>query len=443
MSAGTQDTIFALATGAGRAAIAVVRVSGPAAAAVARALAGRLPPPRHASYARLRDPASGDTLDRALVLFFEGARSQTGEDGVEFHCHGGPAVVAAVLGALARQPGLRPAEPGEFARRAFGNGRMDLAQLEGLADLIDAETEWQRRQAQRQMSGVLRDATAPWRAALIEAAAEVETAIDFAEDVATDAGLHDAVCARLAPVRAGLAAELARGTAAERVRDGVQVVIAGPPNAGKSTLLNALVRREAAIVSAVAGTTRDPIEVHLDLGGCPVTLIDTAGLRDTDEAVERIGVRRALDRAEAADLVLWLGAGTPPALPCPLWRLAPKSDLHATAPQERDPVDAAVPEDAPMPLSARTGHNMDRLLRRLAGFAQTLAGGGGVIARARHRAAFAAAAAALDRAAAPALPPELLAEELRAARHALDRLIGAVDVEDILGDVFSRYCIGK
>ena len=477
------DTIFALATGAVRAAIAVIRVSGPGAHAVAARLAGRLPTPRVATLARLRDPASGDVLDEALVLLFEAARSEIGEDGVELHCHGGPAVVAAVLAALGREPGLRQAEPGEFARRAFANGRLDLAQLEGLADLIDAETEWQRRQAQRQLSGAMRDVTAPWRAALVAAAALAETGIDFLEDVGLGEALPAQVTGLLAPVRAGLRAELAHGRAAERVREGVQVVIAGPPNAGKSTLLNALARREAAIVSAIAGTTRDPIEVHLDLAGCPLTLVDTAGLRDGTDAIERIGVLRARERAEAADLVLWLGEDAPPDFAAPVWRLATKSDLSdAMAPSpaggRRWPAEvgsdegagrkAAASHIAPswetpssdpatrghllpqaregkLPLSALTGENMDVLVGRLEAFAIDLArGGAGLLARARHRQAFAAALAALDAATTEPSPPiEILAEHLRAARFALERLVGAVDVEDILGDVFSRFCIGK
>ncbi len=477
------DTIFALATGAARAAIAVIRVSGPVAHAVATRFAGRTPAPRIATLARLRDPASGDLLDEALVLLFEAERSEVGEDGVEFHCHGGPAVVAAVLAALGREPRLRQAEPGEFARRAFANGKLDLAQLEGLADLIDAETEWQRKQAQRQLSGAMRDVTAPWRAALIEAAALAETAIDFSEDVELGEALPAQVAELVAPVRAGLRAELAHGRAAERVREGVQVVIAGPPNAGKSTLLNALARREAAIVSAVAGTTRDPIEVHLDLAGCPVTLVDTAGLRESGDTVERIGVIRARERAEAADLVLWLGDDAPPVLAAAVWRIAAKSDL----PVERIPSpargrrgpdgvgsdeeaegEAITPCVAPsaetpssdpawqghllpragegvLPLSALTGVNMDVLVSRLTTFATDLArGGAGLLARTRHRDAFAGALEALDAASAePAPPVEILAEHLRAARFALERLIGAVDVEDILGDVFSRFCIGK
>ncbi|MCX8256456.1 MAG: tRNA uridine-5-carboxymethylaminomethyl(34) synthesis GTPase MnmE, partial [Beijerinckiaceae bacterium] len=338
---------------------------------------------------------------------------------------------------LAALPGLRPAGPGEFTRRAFLNGKLDLAQVEGLADLVDAETDLQRRQAQRQLSGVMRDATAPWRAALIAAAAECETAIDFAEDV-VPADVDARVAALLAPVREGLRAELAAAGAAERIRDGVQVVIAGPPNAGKSSLLNALTRREAAIVSTIAGTTRDPIEVHLDLAGCPLTLVDTAGLRVSADAIEQIGMSRARARAKAADLVLWLADdGTPPpAFAAPVWAIATKADL-APFPKVKGEV---------LPLSTLTGQNLDVLVGRLAAFAQNLAApaGAGLIARARHRDAFAAALAALDHAtASPAPPIEIVAEHLRAARFALDRLIGAVDVEDILGDVFARFCIGK
>lgn len=433
----SSDTIFALASGAGRAAIAVVRLSGPQADAAVAALAGRVPAPRRATLARLRDPQSGETLDHALVLVFEAAKSELGEDGAELHLHGSPAVVAAVTRALAALPGLRPAGPGEFTRRAFLNGKLDLAQVEGLADLVDAETDLQRRQAQRQLSGVIRDATAPWRAALIAAAAECETAIDFAEDV-VPADVDARVAALLAPVREGLRAELAAAGAAERIRDGMQVVIAGPPNAGKSSLLNALARREAAIVSTVAGTTRDPIELHLDLAGCPLTLVDTAGLRESADAIERIGMSRARARAEAADLVLWLADdGTPPpAFAAPMWAIATKADL---APPLR--VEGEV-----LPLSTLTGQNLDVLVGRLAAFAQNLAApaGAGLIARARHREAFATALAALDHATEiPAPPIEIVAEHLRAARFALDRLIGAVDVEDILGDVFSRFCIGK
>ncbi len=438
------DTIFAVATGAARAAICVIRIAGPETRAITTALVGHQPIARHATLARLRDPASGETLDRALVLFFEAGRSEIGEDTLELHLHGSRAVVAAVLKVLACQPGARAAEPGEFARRAFANGRLDLTQLEGLADLIDAETDWQRRQAQRQLSGAMQAATAPWRAALIAASAEVETAIDFAEDVVLDQAVHPAICARLEPVRQGLRRELAGAPAAERIRDGVQVVILGPPNAGKSTLLNALVQREAAIVSAIAGTTRDPIEVHLDLDGCPMTLVDTAGLRESGDAVERIGVTRARARAEHADLVLWLGADEPdrPTFAAPVWTLAAKSDLRTTS----GPAAALEDNAAPLQVSAKTGENLDILRARLARFGHDLAvtGASSLLVRERHRQAFAAALAALDHVAAhPRLGVELIAENLRTACFALDRLIGRVDVEDILGDIFSRFCIGK
>ena len=437
------DTIYAVATGAGRAAIAIVRVSGPLTRDIARMLSGRVPPARMATLSRLRDPLTDETLDQALVIFFEAARSECGEDGVEFHVHGGAAVVAGVLAVLARVRGARQAEPGEFARRAFRNGRMDLAQLEGLADLLDAETLWQRRQAQRQLSGAMRDATAPWRAAIIAASAQIETAIDFADDVELGETVHASVAALITPVCAGLRRELASARVAERVREGIQVVIAGPANAGKSTLLNALAKRDVAIVSAIAGTTRDPIEVHLDLAGCPVTLVDTAGLRESADAVELIGIVRARERADAADLVLWLSDGeAPPPFDCPVWLIEPKADLRLSEPTSAA---TSMPGDT-IAISAKTGLNLERLIDRLLMFSQGLAGAGagGLLARARHKHAFEAALAVLGRVVDDADSPlEIMAEDLRAARFALDRLIGRVDVEDVLGDIFSRFCIGK
>ncbi len=449
------ETIFAVATGSGRAAICIIRVSGPSARNVLLQLAGKVPLPRVATLARLREPTGGETLDQAIILFFEARGSETGEDCAELHLHGGRAVVAAVLGVIAAVPGLRAAEPGEFAQRAFRNGKMDLAQIEGLADLIEADTQWQRRQAQRQLSGAMREATAPWRAALIEAAGQIETAIDFTDDVDLEDSVRGDVLRLVTPVRDGLRRELAQGQATERLRDGVQVVIAGPPNAGKSSLLNALAQRDAAIVTATAGTTRDPIEVHMDLGGCPVTLIDTAGLRESADSVERIGMDRARQRAAAADLVLWLSEGEepPPTLAAPVWRLYGKADLReapqdsADASSARMSPSAAGQASASLFVSAVTGRNVAALLDRLAHFARDLTGDGatGVVVRLRHRTAFEAALAALDHVGegAAVLPIEILAEDLRAARHALDRLIGAVDVEDILGDIFSRFCIGK
>jgi tRNA modification GTPase len=433
------ETIYAVATGAGRAAITVVRISGPDARALIRLLAGSVPEPRRADLVALRHPSTQEVLDRCLVLFFESPRSETGEDCVELQLHGGRAVVAAILDVLSALPNVRLAEPGEFARRAFLNGKLDLAQIEGLADLVDAETQWQRRQAQRQLSGAMRDATAPWRAALLQASAQVETAIDFAEDVDLEGKLHDQLVVLLKPVLKGLRHELGQAKAAERIRDGVQVVIAGPPNAGKSSLLNALVRREAAIVSTIAGTTRDPIEVHLDLGGCPITLVDTAGLRESVDTIERIGIERARTRAADADLVLWLSEdGTLPdeKLGGTVWPVLTKADLRA--PAERP---AGV-----FALSVATGENLPELIGRLAEFSRGIvhSGAAGLLARSRHQPAFQAAEAALSRVVSrPAAPVELIAEDLRAARFALERLIGTVDVEDILGDIFSRFCIGK
>ncbi len=432
-------TIYAAATPAGRAAIAVIRLSGPDARAVVRLLAGRVPEPRHAELVTLRHPSTHEILDRCLLLFFQGPKSETGEDCAEFHLHGSRAILAAVLAVLGDLPNLRQAEPGEFARRAFLNGKLDLAQAEGLADLIDAETQWQRRQAQRQMSGAMHEAVQPWRAALVQASAEVETAIDFAEDVDLAGALPATLATLLRPVLKGLRHELGQAAAAERVRDGVQVVIAGPPNAGKSTLFNALARREAAIVSPLVGTTRDLIEVHLDLEGCPVTLVDTAGLHEGRDPVERIGIDRARRRAGAADLVLWLsedGLGPADAMGETVWPIVAKADHVA--------LDARLPGG--FYLSVQTGENLAALVDRLTDYTRGIAqvGAAGLLARARHREAFAAAEHALAPLTVAPLPPvEIAAEHLRSARLALDRLIGTVGVEDILGNIFSRFCIGK
>ncbi len=403
------------------------------------AIVGKVPPARKASLATFADPASGEPIDRGLCLYFPAPASFTGEDCAEFHVHGGPAVIAALLAALANFPKTRPAEAGEFARRAFENGKLDLTEVEGLADLIDAETEMQRRQALRQTRGALRHKAESWRSKLLKAAALLEAEIDFADEADVAPLAREALAALLAPVQADLIAALAQGRAGEIIREGVTVVIAGPPNAGKSTLLNALARREAAIVSPLPGTTRDAIEVHLDIGGFAFVLIDTAGLRETADPIERIGVARARDRAEAADLILWLsetGAPPPADLPVevPVWPLHSKSDLDGGA--------------APgfLAISAETGANLDLLTEKLAGFARAAAGQAefGVITRERHRRAFLAAAAALDRTLAGiGGPVELLSEDLRTAIEALESLIGRIDVEDVLGEIFARFCIGK
>src|SRR6478735_11808537 len=301
-----RDTIFALSSGRPPAAVAVVRISGPRAGAALETLIGRLPAPRRTSLARVRDSATCDVIDEGLALWFPGPNSETGEDIVELQVHGGRAVIAAVFAALGRIEGLRMAEPGEFTRRAFENGHLDLTAVEGLADLIGAETEAQRRQAYRQLKGLLGKRAETWRARMIEALALVEARIDFSDEADVPEDLIGPALKIARGLRDEIAEALAGATRGERLRDGLVVAIAGPPNAGKSTLLNRIAKREVAIVSPFAGTTRDVIEVHLDLDGYPVTLLDTAGIRDSEDPVEQEGIRRARQRASEADLVLWV-----------------------------------------------------------------------------------------------------------------------------------------
>jgi tRNA modification GTPase len=430
------DTIFARATGAGRAAVAVLRVSGSAAGGVLSALVGGLPTPRLASLRRLRD-AAGEVLDHALVLWLPGPGSYTGEDSCELHLHGGPAVVAAVAEALVAA-GARPAEPGEFTRRAFLHGRLDLAEAEGIADLIEAETEAQRRQALRQAGGALSRVVAGWSARLARLLARQEAFIEF-EDEDLPAGLDDAVATEATTLRAEMAAHLAEAPRGERLRDGLMVAIIGAPNAGKSSLLNALVGREAAIVSARAGTTRDVVEARLTMAGVPVTLADTAGLHEAMDEVEAEGVRRARRRAEEADLVLAVFAADQPAdaetlaaMPAGALVVANKADLMAP----RLPGALAV--------SALTGQGLDALRTRLEAEASALAGLGeqAGLTRPRHVAAVRDALGWLDELALAPVP-ELRAEALRAALRALGRLTGQVGMEAILDLVFSEFCIGK
>ncbi|MGH6852915.1 MAG: tRNA uridine-5-carboxymethylaminomethyl(34) synthesis GTPase MnmE, partial [Methylocella sp.] len=360
------DTIFAIASGAGRAAIAVLRLSGPASRTVVKSLAGKLPKPRMAALAAFRDPATGEAIDKGFVIFFPAPKTYTGEDYAEFHVHGGRAVLAAMMKAIGGIAGSRPAEPGEFTRRALVNGKMDLAEVEGLADLIDAETEWQRRAALRQAEGVLGRQAAIWRGALLGAAALFEAEIDFPEEEGVPGDARRRAGNILAPVLAGLRAELAAGRAGERLREGAVIVIAGPPNAGKSTLLNALARRDVAIVSPFAGTTRDTIEVHLDLGGCPVTLIDTAGLRESFDAVEEIGIFRTRVKAKSADLILWLSEAGAPVAPGvqggEVWPVLTKSDLLAAGKKQ------SLTEK--LFISAESGENIDLLLKKMEDFAR-------------------------------------------------------------------------
>ena len=430
-----EDTIVAIASGSGTAAIAIVRISGPRTDAALTAVAGRPAAPRRAALRTLVDPRTGAALDQALVLWFPSPGSFTGEDCGELHVHGGRAVKAAVLDALLAQ-GLRPAEPGEFTKRAFLNGRLDLAAAEGLADLLAAGTERQRRQALRQMTGHLGREVSTWRAALLEATARLEASIDFAEEADVDALDIAGVRALVAPVARALADALAT-TGGERLRDGFVAVIAGAPNVGKSSLLNRLAGRDAAIVSPSAGTTRDLIEISLDVEGYPFTLVDTAGLRASDDPVEQIGIARARAAAARADLVLWLDDGTgsapPPAGEAPVLTVASKCDLRRRA----DLADG-------LAVSAETGEGISDLRAALAAFAAAQGDDAALITQARHRHAFQAAAGALAR-----LPDsleaaaELAAEDLRAASHALLSIIGGIDVEDVLGDIFGRFCIGK
>jgi tRNA modification GTPase len=334
ISDGSRSTIFALSSGRPPAAIAVIRISGPRAGAALEALGLTVPPPRQAKLARIRDPRSGEIIDEALALWFPGPNSETGEDVAELQAHGGPAVIAGILDALAGIDGLRMAEAGEFTRRGFENGKLDLTAVEGLADLVAAETEGQRRQAFRQMKGLLGDRAEAWRQRLIRAQALVEARIDFSDESDVPEDLVGPALAIVQELRDEIATALADGGRGERLREGLVVAIAGPPNAGKSAILNRLAQREAAIVSPYAGTTRDVIEVHLDLGGLPMTLLDTAGIRETDDPVEMEGVRRARERAAGADLVLWVTDATAPEAeplglgrPVPVWRVANKIDL--------------------------------------------------------------------------------------------------------------------
>ena len=388
------DTIFALSSGRPPAAIAVVRLSGPRAGDALKALTGKIPEPRKAALARVRDPATGEVIDEALALWFPGPNSETGEDTAELQLHGGRAVIAAVLAALGRIEGLRMAEPGEFTRRAFENGHLDLTAVEGLADLIYAETEAQRRQAYRQLKGLLGDRAEAWRTRLIEALALVEARIDFSDEADVPEDLVGPALKIAAELAAAIAAALAGAARGERLRDGLVVAIAGPPNAGKSTLLNRIARREAAIVSPIPGTTRDVIEVHLDLGGYPVTLLDTAGIRESDDPVEQEGVRRARERAQQADLVLWVEDAAAPAGPpdppvfsgTPTWTIRNKIDLD-TQRQElyTEQVNSNI-SNIEFYLSSTTGEGFDPFFSRLSQHAAEYFGTEpALVSRERHR----------------------------------------------------------
>lgn len=431
------DTIFALATARGKAGVAVIRMSGPMVSAVVQLLAGDLPTPRRASLRRLR--WEGSVLDDALVIRFERDASFTGEESAEFQVHGGRATVQAVLQALGEIPGMRMADAGEFTRRALENGRLDLSQVEGLADLVEAETEMQRRQALRVMEGGLRDRVSGWREALVRAGALLEATIDFVEeDVPVD--VYPEVLSLLTEVSGGIEREITNSRGAERVRDGFEVAIIGAPNAGKSTLLNHLAGRDAAITSSIAGTTRDIIEVRMDIGGFAVTLLDTAGLRETDDIIEREGVLRTVRRAEAADLrIFLLDAEDLPMIVVPR-----EGDivLHGKA----DLRPAAESSDGRFSVSGKNGFGVDRLLEEIAVRLRDMAPPEGLLIRERHRAAMTLARDALSFALSgigAGSGAELVAADLRRATRALAGIVGIVDVESLLDEIFSSFCIGK
>ena len=427
------STIFAQASAAGKAGVAVVRISGPQAFSAASQLCGSLPAPRQAGLRRLRS-AAGEVLDEALVLCFSEKASFTGEETVELQTHGSVAVVNALLAELGTVDGLRLAEPGEFTRRALANGRLDLAQVEGLADLIASETEAQRQQALRLFSGGLGDLAAHWRERLIRASALLTVTIDFAdEEVPVD--VSPEVLELIAEVQTDMRAQVDGFGAAERIRTGYEVAIVGPPNVGKSTLLNALAGRDAAITSELAGTTRDVIEVRMELAGLPVTLLDTAGLRETDDTVEKIGVARALQRAKAADLRVFL--------------------IESDSKPEFDPApdDIVIASKADLSgkksgaVSGKTGAGVAELVEQIGAKLSSKTAKAGLATRARHKEAMERCLVSLAEASnRVALGPEftdIASEELRISLEALNMLIGRVDIENVLDEVFSSFCLGK
>jgi tRNA modification GTPase len=449
-SASHHATIFALATPPGRSAIAVVRISGPQTGAILDAMAAPRARPRFAALRKLRDPASGEILDEAIVFHFAAPKTETGEEMAELQLHGGKAIVRAVLDALAVFPGCRPAEPGEFAKRAFDNGKLDLAQIEGLADLIDAETQGQRQQAIGQATGLQSARFEAWRSTVLKAMGLVEAAIDFSDE----SDVSDRAVAQAEQVVTKLAAELTShlddGHRGEILRDGYHVVLAGPPNAGKSSLLNALARRDAAIVSEEAGTTRDVIDVRLDLEGVAVIVSDTAGIRETTSTVEQEGIRRTLQATREADLVVWLSEAANRPQPDltdgehgrkhRAITVMTKSDLLS------DRKTIHVKHLADFAISAKTGAGIDDLTGHIAKLARDATGNASdpAITRVRHRLEIEAAIGHLRLFLADKHQPlELRAEDLRLAGTALGRLTGRIDAEEVLGEIFSRFCIGK
>ncbi len=436
-------TIFALASGGGLAAVSVIRISGARARMVIEKVAGKCPEPRQVALRVLRDPTNGTVLDEAIVLWMPGPASFTGEDSAELHVHGSHAVVRIVLDVLARTDGCCMAQPGEFTRRAFENGKLDLMEVEGLADLIAAQSETQRRQAWFHKSGGASEVFAGWRQDLIRVLANLEAAIDFSDEEGVEAAAVAQADEALGEVHKSIARELGSGRRGEAVRNGVRVVLAGPPNAGKSSLLNRIAERDAAIVSEVPGTTRDAIEVHLELAGIPVVLVDTAGLRDeTADALEQMGMARSRAQVLDADIVVWVDApdvqanGAGAGVDSDALRIVNKCDLPSSL--SGPSVDLAV--------SARTGEGLDALVALLTARVEAafVRAEPALVTRQRHVDALEACLSHLGQAAENRDKPlELTAESLRLAVRALERLIGKVDVEDLLDVIFRDFCIGK
>ncbi len=439
------ETIFALASGRGRAGVAVVRISGPGAMDSLEGLSAKpLPEARRAVLRPIYRRNDKTLIDQSIAICFPGPNSFTGEDVVELHLHGGPAILTALFEELSAFDGFRPADPGEFTRRAFEHGKMDLTEAEGLGDLVNAETEAQARQALRQMQGELGRLYDGWREQLIAALAHLEADIDFPDEDLPD-GVASAIAPKIAALRAEIDTHLADGHRGEKIREGLDVVILGQPNVGKSSLLNALARRDAAIVSDEAGTTRDIIEVPMDLAGYPVTIADTAGLRESGNVIEREGVRRARERAKSADIRFFMTTADAPDIPAEFAGLFEKTDYRLI--NKTDLVEKAIspdPEAHVFSLSVKSGEGVDEFMAALeADVTNRLdLSGAPALTRLRHRQALEECVTALTRFEA-AQEPELAAEDVRLAVRALGRITGRVDVEDILDVIFGDFCIGK
>jgi tRNA modification GTPase len=442
----TRETIYALSSGGGKTAVAIIRLSGPSVPDILKSMTHCVVKPRLAKLAAIYDPRSATIIDKGIVLWFPAPHSFTGEDALEFQVHGSRAVISAIFRILAARPDARLAEPGEFARRALDNGKLDLLGAEALADLIDAETEEQRKLATIEASGATRRFAENLRDEIIEIMALIETELDFAEDDHQGGNITGLAKVGLDNIAEQLGEAVANYRCVERIREGLTLLIAGPPNAGKSSLLNALAQRDVAIVSEHAGTTRDLIEVRLDLDGFPVTLIDTAGIRKSNDPIEQEGIRRVLNKSKCVDLVLWLTpidqkATEPPQnfRERPLWRLFTKSDCV-----DRSALDSHDCESG-LAVSALTGHNLDVLIHRFSAFAKDYMSLSGpvVLANERQRLAITSALEAVMNARKEDLPLEIVAHDLRNACVALERLIGKLGIEDVLDRLFARFCLGK